>query len=113
MRRKHANYFPLKFYLDNKTMKELRCLKGVLYRFHDPVFTSSCLYTTEYNTYENNSISIFRFNFFQEKCLSVENRMSKAKGYLFKYVNTEKTVLVLLVISIILAIISFVPKFNT
>lgn len=26
---------PLKFYLNNKTMKELRCLKGVVSRFHD------------------------------------------------------------------------------
>lgn len=64
-------------------MKELRCLKGVVSRFHDSFSTSSCVCTTEYNAYENDSISILKFNFSQEKCLTVEIvRMSKAKGHL-------------------------------
>lgn len=48
---KSCTLLPLKLYLNNKTMKELRCLKGVVSRFHDLVFTSSCLCTTEYNVY--------------------------------------------------------------
>lgn len=88
-------------------MKELRCLKGVVSRFHDSFFTS-CVCTTEYNAYENDSF--LEFNFPQEKCLSVEIvRMSKAKGHLVSMRIQKGPCSFFQFVSTILNAISIVP----